>query len=107
MGEIRGIFWHAQMDGYDDPPWVLGTWHPAAVLRNRSLEEQMRSDLAYFGLIAEQDIGSVESAYPGMLGQFCIKCGHPEVDYHYEIPYCGTHKPVERKARASRKKDES
>lgn len=88
IGEVRGIFWHAQMDGLDNPPWVLATWHPAAVLRNRSLEEQMRGDIAYFGLIAEQEISN-----DLMLGQFCIKCGNPVVDYHYEIPYCETHKP--------------
>lgn len=91
LGEIRGMFWHAQLGDYSDPPWVMATWHPAAVLRNGSLREQFESDIAYFGLMADQGIADQG------LGQFCVKCGRPDVSYHYELPYCQTHLPKGKK----------
>lgn len=84
LGEIRGMFWHAQIA---HKPWVLATWHPSAVLRNGSLKETFEGDIAYFGLIADQEIDK------DIAGIFCIKCGAPCTYRYYELPYCDKHKP--------------
>lgn len=69
MGDIRGMWWKGRVEGgadrgsgiggMDDRPWMMGTWHPSAVLRNGGLEssrgKEFAADVARFrvGIAAE------------------------------------------------------
>lgn len=69
IGEVRGRWFRI---GLRDPSvvvWCIATWHPAAVLRNRSLEVEVLDDLRTF----RESIG--ENAIPPYVYQPCIKCG--------------------------------
>ena len=83
MGEIRGLWFRIN----NDRTWALATWHPAAVLRNPALREQAKEDVAFFAMIA------AEQMHPP-LNEWCIKCGDFPVEYRYDLPLCEKHKGV-------------
>lgn len=61
MGDIRGLWWKGHVEGIEDSdkPWMMGTWHPSAVLRNGGLDssrgKEFAADIARFrtGIAAE------------------------------------------------------
>jgi DNA polymerase len=87
VGEIRGRWirighGHSSMVVYG-----MATWHPAAVLRNRSLEIDVLDDLRVF----RESVG--DDAIPPYVYRPCIKCGSL-VDTHITeqgIAWCGKH----------------
>lgn len=90
MGEIRGLWFRPDRLVLGGETWALATWHPAAVLRNRRLEFEANDDVSYMSSMIHHDFHPL--THQGR-GQFCIKCGHPEVDYYVDIPYCKRHLP--------------
>lgn len=59
MGDIRGMWWQGHVEGYENRPWMMGTWHPSAVLRNSGMDstrgKEFAADVAQFrvGIAAE------------------------------------------------------
>lgn len=84
VGETRGLCWRPKIG----KGWALGTWHPAAVLRNRQLEWEATDDIGFFTSLIRHDFDPMSYR-----GQFCVKCGDPTVDYRDDIPYCSKHRP--------------
>lgn len=70
--------------------WVLATYHPAAVLRNRELESQVKSDIATFRFFSYGVFDPAES-------QECIKCQDLAVQWHQGLGLCPKHKIKEPK----------
>lgn len=64
---------------------ALATWHPAAVLRNRSLYKQALEDVTYFAMVAKDETGCVFS-------DRCVMCGalYDKVDDN-GIAWCFKH----------------
>lgn len=89
MGDVRGSWFRPSTYAPLSTTWCLATWHPAAVLRNRALEEQWREDLLYAKLV-------ITKADPE-LSSFCLKCKDPRVDWYDDLPFCKTHAPKGRK----------
>lgn len=95
MGDIRGQFWQIDVNvvaGTQDDlrrdngevrlghrAWVMATWHPAAVLRNRRLEQEVLGDLRRFRRVVATkgrdplayDKGKVSFPF----NYFCYLCG--------------------------------
>lgn len=68
----------------------MATWHPAAVLRNRSLESDVLLDLAHFRdhVIPDKN-GIVLDPQPS---QYCVKCSHEASHWTDNmIPWCRKH----------------
>lgn len=110
IGDVRGTWWryplspqiadtrqHTPNRGYH--PWAFATWHPSAVLRNRTLYPQALGDVIRFGMAAR---GISTPTYPFL----CVKCGeygenYLDPDDHdvaeqrgYDgpyLPYCSKH----------------
>src|SRR5215469_2694031 len=73
ISESAGYFWRPS---YKTSAWAMATWHPAAVLRNVSLEDKALEDLEYFSLVAKEEVDQVEHVY-------CLKCKKNDVwQYH-------------------------
>jgi uracil-DNA glycosylase family 4 len=93
LGEVRGQWWRlpylvpcnhgsAQQDnqGILYEAWAIATWHPAAVLRNRSLEQEVVADIARF-----------LSLRP-LVSETCIKCKREiAVEWVNDLGYCYKH----------------
>lgn len=90
IGEIRGLWWRPDRVALPNEAWALATWHPSAVLRNRKLEFEAFDDFSYASTV-------IQRGYAPHRGQFCIKCGSPEVDWFVDIPYCKRHMPSKAK----------
>lgn len=86
MGEIRGLWWRPDRIALPDETWAYSTWHPAAVLRNSSLSFEAFDDVDYMSVVIQRGLAP-------SLGQFCVKCGAPSVDFSTDIPYCKRHLP--------------
>jgi uracil-DNA glycosylase family 4 len=86
IGEVRGRWFRCPI-GARLHPMGLATWHPAAVLRNRSLEVDVLDDLRVF----RESLG--EDGIPPYVYRPCIKCGScvdTQVDER-GIAWCGKH----------------
>lgn len=90
IGEIRGLWWRVDRIALPRQTWALATWHPAAVLRNNKLAFEAFDDVNYMTSMIRHDFDPL--THMGR-GQFCVKCGHPEVDFFVDIPYCKRHLP--------------
>lgn len=55
MGDGRGKWFRAEGYGLSIPPPAIATWHPAAVLRNRTLERKAIEDVMYLRLVAKEE----------------------------------------------------
>lgn len=88
MGDVRGIWWRPPRLNLPQQPWVIATWHPAAILRNPSLRPKAEEDLHYANLVMRSDPVMVVQR-----GQFCLKCGHPTIEYKDDLPWCKKHTP--------------
>ena len=90
VGELRGRWFHVDGNGHigvDRPIWCMVTWHPAAVLRNRSLIVDVLDDVNVF----RESLGS--DGIPPYVSWPCVKCGSC-VDSHASdegIAWCGKH----------------
>lgn len=74
--EAAGYFWRPNVASLRTSVWAMATYHPAAVLRNASLEDKALEDLEYFALVAKREVDPVEHVY-------CMKCKKAEVEkYH-------------------------
>lgn len=90
MGEIRGLWWRANVRGMDEALWALATWHPAAVLRNRHLQRDVDEDLDVFAMVLEQGAPPVS--------RWCIKCQKREITrWEGDLGYCDLHDPEKHK----------
>ena len=87
IGEVRGRWLRCPVDLLQWTPMGLATWHPAAVLRNRSLEVDVLDDLRVF----RESLG--DDAIPPYVYQPCIKCGScvDTVVDDKGIAWCGKH----------------
>lgn len=74
--------------GNREEPWqgalALATWHPAAVLRNRTLYQQALEDVTYFVMVARGEIGCV-------LSDRCVMCGGEYDKIENDIAWCLKH----------------
>lgn len=86
VGEVRGLWWRVRRLPDLGSSWALATWHPAAVLRNKSLAFEAFDDVSYMSLMVQRQIDPTR-------GAFCVKCGKPDVDFYDDIPYCSRHLP--------------
>ena len=68
IGVLRGSWWKGTVEGLDYRPWFLATWHPSAVLRNRTLEPEAIRDVMKFKITATNNL----YVPPPFL---CIDCG--------------------------------
>lgn len=74
--EAAGYFWKPNVGSLKTSVWAMATWHPAAVLRNQSLEQKAIEDIEYFALVANREVDPVEHVY-------CMKCKKEDVwEYH-------------------------
>ena len=71
VGELRGRWFRTPVRGFDKQVFGLLTWHPAAVLRNRSLLVEVLDDLRVFRETAATDGSSI----PPYVYYPCVKCG--------------------------------
>lgn len=69
VGELRGRWFKTDIMGLDRTIWGMVTWHPAAVLRNRSLLVEVLDDLRVF----RESVGS--DGIPPYVSYPCVKCG--------------------------------
>lgn len=86
IGELRGLWWSAKY-GEGRKALALATWHPAATLRNPSLETEARLDVARFRLGLEVLTFNRE--------MMCLKgCGEKAVSWDDEkgLGWCLRHK---------------
>lgn len=73
ISEAAGYFWTPSLK---TSAWAMATYHPAAVLRNQSLEDQVKTDLEYFAMVAKEEVDPAPN-------QFCMKCKKEDVwEYH-------------------------
>jgi uracil-DNA glycosylase len=80
ISEAHGYWWKLSwQDSLRTFAWAMATWHPAAVLRNKSLEQEAVEDVEYFSIIAREEMTPVEH-------QFCVKCKDVLVDH---VTDCG------------------
>lgn len=63
---IRGMWW--RLDDVPNQPWALATWHPSAVLRNRTLYQEALSDIRAF-------VRPILLRKEPPLPLHCVKCG--------------------------------
>ena len=90
IGEVRGLWWRMPEDaaGEGVEAWALATWHPAAVLRNRTLEDQALGDVLYMSMVAQRP----DVFVPG--NNFCVKCKSPLIERDVRgILFCAAHDP--------------
>lgn len=92
MGEIRGNWWRGgitgkEVHGRDWMPWMMATWHPAAVLRNRQLEKDVLDDLERFAKVVE---GTIQVPF----NHLCIKCKGPAEIWEKDLGWCIRHKTM-------------
>lgn len=87
IGEVRGRWFKAPVEGLAWTPWAMATWHPAAVLRNRALQIEVLDDLRTF----RESVGS--DGIPPYVYQPCIKCGSVVGTHVTEqgIAWCAKH----------------
>lgn len=90
MGEVRGIWFRPSRVLLRERPWVLGTYHPAAILRNQALRATVEEDLMYARLLTREEME------PELAG-FCLRCKAPVEVYVDDLPWCTVHKPREKK----------
>jgi DNA polymerase len=84
ISEARGYWWKPNWNASGVTfAWAMATWHPAAVLRNNSLEREALDDVEHFTLIAREEMEPVEH-------QFCLKCKKDVVDRFTDcgLGYC-------------------
>ena len=80
ISEAHGYWWKLSVnDSSKTFAWAMATWHPAAVLRNQSLDREARDDVEYFSIVAREEMEPVPH-------QFCLKCKESLVDV---ITDCG------------------
>lgn len=86
LGDLRGMWWRIP----DTEAMALATWHPAAVLRNRRLQDAAVSDVKRFADAALRDrIYFVRE-------QYCVIC-HSEKVLRYDdkgLGWCFKHDPT-------------
>lgn len=68
IGVLRGKWWKATVEGLDYRPWFLATWHPAAILRNRTLDAEARGDVMRFSVVSK---AGLQPKLPFL----CVECG--------------------------------
>jgi len=69
IGVLRGTWWKGNVEGLDYRPWFLATWHPSAVLRNRTLEREARADVLKWKVRATSNNSFIPPPYT------CLDCG--------------------------------
>src|SRR5215510_3571035 len=87
VGELRGRWFRTPVRGVDEQVFGMVTWHPAAVLRNRSLLVDVLDDLRTF----RESVGT--DGIPPYVSYPCVKCGSV-VDPHVTdegLSWCGKH----------------
>lgn len=91
MGEVRGAWFRP--DAIAQYPtrskreaWCYATWSPTAVLRNKELAWDATEDVSYMRLMMKYNKEPTR-------GQFCVKCGSPQVTHKSDIAFCGRHMP--------------
>jgi uracil-DNA glycosylase family 4 len=76
ISEAAGYFWRPNVGSLKTSVWAMATYHPAAILRNASLEDQVLTDLEYFAMVAKEEVDPAPN-------QFCMKCKKADVwEYH-------------------------
>lgn len=83
LGEVRGLWWRLPYVSRNEESceaWALATWHPSAVLRNRSLQQEVTADIARFRGLSP------------LISVKCVKCkGEPVTEWVGDIGYCHKH----------------
>lgn len=79
MGDIRGSFWQAKIQGLDYEPWMLATWHPSAVLRNGGMDstrgKEFATDVAKFRTFIAIERADYAARFRFVMNERCVACG--------------------------------